>query len=211
MAAQRCQDSSPNAFSKQGSIRLIQREGEGCSCALKAGIRRSFSSSSLISRGVKSFLCRCPEVKPLSQRSLRSPHRGGCCPLLLLWWCGAPSSIIYSLHAFAFTCSSEGLWGTKTRCWACTDLLRARRCSCISQPRGQCHGWGMRGGDYSVSAHFQLITQGERARLWALQKMDTDPVASWKLHFSPVEHLSGCVNPLPALSSPLHTMETLHP
>lgn len=126
-----------------------------------------------------------------------------------------PSILGQHLLTYIFTPSpspsSEGLWGTKARHWACAGLLQARRCSCISQPCRQCHGWGMRCGDYSSSAHFQLITQGERARLWALHKMDTDPVASWKLRFPPVEHLSGCINPLLALSSPLHTMETSHP
>lgn len=104
------------------------------------------------------------------------------------------------------------LWSTKAQRWACLDLLQARRWSSISRPRGRHRGWGMRYGDYSGSAHFQLITRGERARLWAVQKMDTDPLASWGLLFSPLEHLSGCnINPSPALSSPLRTMEPFHP
>lgn len=104
------------------------------------------------------------------------------------------------------------LWSRKAQRWACVDLLRAGRCSSISWPCGQRRGWGMRCGDYSGSAHFQLIAQGERVRLWVVQKRDTDPLASWGLLFSPVEHLPGCnINSSPALSSPLRTMEPLHP
>lgn len=104
------------------------------------------------------------------------------------------------------------LWSTKAQRWACIDLFWARQCSSVSWPRGQRRRWGRSCSDDSGSAHFQLISQGERARLWALQKMDTDPLASWGLVFSPVKHLSGCnVNPSPALSSPFCTMEPFHP
>lgn len=130
---------------------------------------------------------------------------------IVLCSCCGGAGHTWAPFTYVFTCSSEGLWGAEPWHLACADLLRASRGSCISQPRGQCHGWGIRGRDYSSSAHFQLITQGERARLWVLQKMDTDPVASWKLCFSPVKHPSGCVNPLSALSSPFHTMENFHP
>lgn len=104
------------------------------------------------------------------------------------------------------------LWSTKAQRRACVDLLWARRCSSISWPRGQRRGRGMRCGDYSGSAHFQLITRRERDGLWALQKMDTVPLASWGLLFSPVEHLSGRnINPSPALISPLCTVDPFHP
>lgn len=104
-------------------------------------------------------------------------------------------------------------WSTKAQQQSCVDPLWARQCSSISWPCGQCWGWGMRCSDYSSSARFQLITQGEKARLWALQKMETDPLASWGLvFFSPVEHLSVCnINPSPAPSSPLCTVEPFHP
>lgn len=77
------------------------------------------------------------------------------------------------------------LWSTKPQQQSCVDPLWARQCSSISWPCGQCWGWGMRCSDYSSSARFQLITQGEKARLWALQKMETDPLASWGLIFFP--------------------------
>lgn len=48
-------------------------------------------------------------------------------------------------------------------------IFRSRRCSSTScpipHPHGRHHGCAMRCGAYSSSAHFHLITQGERAEL----------------------------------------------
>lgn len=62
------------------------------------------------------------------------------------------------------------------------------------------------------SAHFQLITQGERARLQPAENGHRPTGFTGAASFSPVQHLSGCnINPSLAPNSPLHAVESFHP